>query len=378
MLKVEIITNPNEILHYEREWDALYMSCACEASTSFDWTYALLKTHLKKNDTFFLIVLKDSDSIIGILPLITTERKKLGQKLTTLIPISEYYNTHSDFLISHFDNAVIETLATSLFQIPNKWDIFRVGSFLESNPIINHLASWLEKSKLQYEIRHQEPSFFIQFDKTYDEYLNKRSSKFRNYLRRMEKKLKDQGSISYKTESDYNDISVAYNHLLDIEKNSWKHSHGTAISVIAKQENFYKYLVDGAFPKGNLHLLFLFLENKPIAYNLGLIKNQTYLYLKTSYVESFRKFGPSTVLRAKLIQMLIDSGARYFDFPGEPYEWEKQWAEELRWHKSLVIYNNTVKAKLLFTYQRMRKKSSDSDFPEEVQYHDPLDFKPEQ
>lgn len=378
MIKVEKISEPKQLLKFEKVWDDLYNSSSSEASVSFEWTYALLTTHLQQNDSFILILLLDKDTIVGILPLVITERKKFGQKLTTLLPISEYYNTHSDFLLRKFDDVLLRKIIKSLFQLERKWDVFRIGNILESNPIINAMIISLEKSSFKYEIKQQEPSFFIHLNNTYDEYLKKRSSKFRNYLRRMGKKLGEQGNINLVTHHDYDDISVAYEQLLEIEKNSWKQTHGTSISSISMQEEFYKSLIVGSFLKGRLHLLLMFLDQKPIAYNLGLINNGTYLYLKTSYDESYRKFGPSTVLRAELIQMLINNGIKLFDFPGEPYEWEKQWTEELRWHKSLVIYNTTIKATALRAYHKIRGKREAVEPSKKVHYHDPRNFRPKQ
>lgn len=30
------------------------------------------------------------------------------------------------------------------------------------------------------------------------------------------------------------------------------------------------------------------------------------------------------------------------DFPAEPYEWERQWTDQVRWHKVISIYRSPV------------------------------------
>lgn len=375
MVRIEKITDPRQLLKFEKPWDDIYNSNPMEVSVSFEWTYSLVTTHLQKNDSLILLLVLDKDAIAGILPLVVSEQKKFGQTLTTLFPVSEYYNTHSDFLLRKVNGDLLEEIMESLFQLEQKWDVFRVGSFLSSRKIVNDLVATLKKTSCKYEIKQEEPSFFIHLGDDYEKYLNKRSSKFRNHLRRMEKKLSRQGTVSFSSQNDCENVSIAYAHLLEIESNSWKHNHGTAISSIPKQEKFYKKLIEGTYNKEYLHLLFLWLDNRPIAYNLGLIKNNTYFYLKTSFSETYRKLSPATVLRAKLIQLLIENGITYFDFPGEPYEWETQWAENVRWHKSLIVYNNNFKADLFRAYQRMRQKIFRSGSEKEIQYHDPRALK---
>jgi CelD/BcsL family acetyltransferase involved in cellulose biosynthesis len=376
MIQCEIV-HGDDILEYREIWNELFDSDEYEASTSFEWTNALLKTELKEKDTFLLMLLKNSEEIVGIVPLIVSEKRKYGFSLITIFPISEYYNTHSDILLKNISEELVKILITSIYRLDYRWDIFRMRRFVEDSIIIDHIESYLKKASIKYEIRRTEPSFFITLASDYSEYLKKRSGKFRNYLRRMEKKLNAIGHVEISKLNNYDSISDAYKQLLYVEEKSWKHKHGTAISSIKKQEDFYRELCEEAIKRGWLHLIFLYLNNEPIAYNIGLIKDKKYLYLKTSFDEDFRKLGPATLLRAKLIEELIINGVKYFDFPGEPYEWERQWTDELQWHKSLLIYNNTFKAKLFSIYNAVKKIIPQSSDENQFQYHNPRDLKPD-
>jgi hypothetical protein len=105
---------------------------------------------------------------------------------------------------------------------------------------------------------------------------------------------------------------------------------------------------------GALHLTFLRVDGKPVAHNLGIVANDCYYYLKTSFRDDFKALGVATVGRAWLIRQLICDGLPRFDFPAEPYEWERQWTSDVRWHRSLVIYNRTANALLLRLVRTMR------------------------
>ena len=155
-----------------------------------------------------------------------------------------------------------------------------------------------------------------------------------------------------------------------------KHKHGTAISAIPHQIAFYRELIGGAYKAGRLHLTFLVLNDKPVAYNLGVVSNGCYYYLKTSFNEAYRHLGVASVCRARLIRMLIDEGLENFDFPGEPYEWEKQWTRNLRWHRSFTIYNKTSMGYLIRMITYVTHFLRRSSINREVVYHDPNTIKP--
>lgn len=370
MIQFEIIQEKGRIQEYREDWDRLFDSGKFELTTSFEWTQALLSTRLEK-DTFLLVVFRDGKEILGIVPMVINQIKKYGVSLSKLFPISDYYNNlHSDLLFKNVTEELIKTLITSLFSLGYKWDIFRISRFVETNPILDYIERFLKESSIRYEIKREEPSFFLNLDSTYNDYLKKRADKFRNYLRRMEKKIKNKGYyVEFIKFQDRNNFSDAYNQVLYIEKESWKHKHGTAITSTEKSTNFFRILCESASEREWLHLFILKLNNEPIAYDMGFVKSKKYFYLKTSFNEKFREVSPSSILRAKLIEELIQEDVKEFDFVGEPYEWERQWTEELRWHKSLLIYNKTYKAKLFSLYHSLKHIKTKFSAEDQFTYH---------
>jgi len=64
--------------------------------------------------------------------------------------------------------------------------------------------------------------------------------------------------------------------------------------------------------------------------------------------------GAATFLRGRLIEDLIARGIRLVDVPGEPYDSERQWADELRGHIMLTAYSGSVRSRLLEVIERIR------------------------
>lgn len=377
MITFEIIKDKNKIEEYEKCWDDLMNSGKYEISASFEWTQALLKTHLLRDDDFLVIVLKDAERVVGIIPIVIRKSRNYGISVTHAFPIAELYNTHSDLLIDALDDKLVEAFISALLNIGYKWDVFRLRSFVEANPVLEGFDRCLKNSSFHYKIKREEPSFFIPLGNSYDDYLKQRSASFRKKLRVRVKRMNSIGDVAYSEIRDSQNVVEAYNNILYIEEKSWKHKHGTSIPANKKQLEFYKHLCENASKKGWLRLAFLFLNSEPVAYKMGLVKDKKYYGLKCSFHEKFRRESPLTVLIARFIEDLIHDGVTEYDFTGEPFEYESRWTDEIRWHKSLMIYNHTIKAKLysIFNYVRSIKKSDFND--DKFEYKNAKEIMPE-
>lgn len=377
MISFEIIEGLDEIKEFYTQWDQLFDLGEYEASLSLEWTEALIKTHLE-GDAFSLVVLNDSSGILGIVPLAISENKKFGLSLLTVFPISEYFNTHSDLLLKNYSEELLEVLLKALSSLKYKWDVFRINRFVETNPVLDRITYNLKNHlAFNYAIWRTEPSFFIEFDNSYSDFLKRLSAKFRYKLKSTSKKMHSIGDVAFFRNQDFQDFSVAYNTILSIEEKSWKHKHGTAITSSEKKRKFYRELCENAFNKGRLRLCVLYLNHEPIAYELGLLKNKRYYSVHGSYDEKYKKENPGTVLLARFIEDLIHDGIKELDFFGEPFEWQSYWTDKYRWHKSLLIYNHTLKAKLFFIYNTLKNKFSQK-LKDQIVLRNPRDIKPEQ
>ncbi|MGA6826492.1 GNAT family N-acetyltransferase [Nitrospira sp. NS4] len=334
-----------------------------------------MESHVQESDSIATIILKRGGAVIGIMPLVLRPMKKLGHRLIAAFPVSELSNTHSDVLLEEVSEPVLAAVVDTLYRPDLGWDVFSMTRLLEARPLGGLLCELVRRRRSRYECARVQPSFFLTLDGTFDGYLRRRSGSFRNALKRIERKLMSRGRVEIRAQDDFPGIEEAYDTLLSIEHRSWKQAHGTSISAVSRQTTFYRHLCAVASQKGWLHLGFLYLDGRPVAYNLGLILNDTYFYLKTSYDYAERPLSPATLLRAKLLEELIGRGVKQFDFPGEPYEWERQWTDEMRWHQALVLYAPSARGIAYGLYRRV-KAIVRGDRGGQLEYVNPRDLKP--
>lgn len=344
MITAEVLPASHALEALRAPWDELYGDGEREPSLSWIWSRAIMRNHLAGDRDWFTVVLRRDRKLAGIIPMQVTRSRAFGLDMATIQPIQERNNTHSDLLVGA-DDELLGAWLDELGKLPLRWDIVIMSRLLEGTPLLGALESLLARRGQPHRVRLEQPSYYLHLPASYAEYLAARSGKFRNYLKRSEKRLAESGAVTFEVVDG--DVDARFEELLAIERGSWKHSHGTAISAIAHQAGFYRDLCAGARETGMLHLSFLRVDGVAVAHNLGVIVGGRYYYLKTSYLEAWREFGVATIGRARLIRHLIERGCAEFDFPAEPYSWESQWAEEVRWHRSLLVFRPGLRGRLL-------------------------------
>lgn len=374
MVVAEIHRGRTVFSELKADWDRLMESGENEPSVSFEWTAALMDCHVQENDEVVCIILKRGGVVIGIVPLVLRPLKKLGQTFITAFPVSELSNTHSDLLVEEVSEPVLDAFADALYRRDLRWDVFGMTRLLEARPLGALWCGVLRQRRGLFEFTREQPSFFLTLDRSFDGYLQQRSSSFRNALKRIERKLVSRGKVEIWSQDDFPSLDKAYDMLLSIEQRSWKQDHGTSIAAVSRQTLFYQSLCEQAVRRKWLHLGFLCLDGRPVAYNLGLIVRGTYYYLKTSYDHAERPVSPATYLRAKLVEELIGRGVKQFDFPAEPYEWERQWTDEVRWHRSLTLFASSAKGVGYYLYRKAKTLGRRDENPS-VNYANPRELK---
>ncbi len=261
MIATEVLWGARAIEPLAAEWDSLYSRSRCEPSTSLEWTSALLETHVTVSDVVFSVVLREGGQVVAIVPALIRREKLIGSlDVATLSFVSELNNTHSDILRASNDPAIVPALFDAFVALPFRWDLFRVSRLLDTEPAhCGHGRVYLRRSGRKHRVRREQPSFFLELGSSYEQYLNSRSSKFRNHLKRKTRQLDEMGQVTVLRAGRELALGDAYRDLLAVDERSWKHTHGTAISAIGSQRSYYRSLCEGALRRGRLHLMLMYL-----------------------------------------------------------------------------------------------------------------------
>lgn len=372
VIQAEIVWDLRELGALGEDWQRLFAAGHSEPSTSLEWSDALLKSHVRESDLVFVVVLREAGSVVSLVPAIVRREQVLGPlNVAVLSFLSELHNTHSDILRAADRPDVVAALFGALTSVPCRWDVFSARRLLESGPLARQMTDFAGQSGYPCRIRREQPSFILDLRQGYDAFLRARSGKFRNYLKRKTRQLAALGQVEVRRAGRDMSLADAYEDLLAVDSRSWKQANGSAIPARPEQRAFYRLLGEGALRHDRLHLTLLYLDGRPIAFNYGLTLRDTYYYIKTSFDEEFRRVSPATVLRAQLVRSLVEEGIQVLDFPAEPYQWEEQWTDQMRWHRSILLFNRTPRGlfyrAVIGLRDAFRRRADDGD----VRYVDP-------
>jgi CelD/BcsL family acetyltransferase involved in cellulose biosynthesis len=174
-------------------------------------------------------------------------------------------------------------------------------------------------------------NWFLSAPKDWPLFLAGRNSKMRSNIKRMEKKLvQEGGTVEIVVDrADRERAIEAYQRVYDA---SWKQAE--------PYPHFMPNLIAQAFDRGWMRLGIVWLEAKPIAAQVWIVANGKADIYKVAYDEAFKEYSPGTVLTARLMQHVLEQDrVREVDYliGDDPYK--KNWMSDRRERWGVVAYN---------------------------------------
>ena len=292
------------------------------------------------------------------MPLLLAADVRTHRQLT---PLAEAFTTHSDWLVAEASPAVAAAFAAGVEDLDLGWDRLRMVRVPDHHPFLPLAVAALEQRGFACAVRASSASYRLDLPRTYDAYLDARSAKFRNHLRRVEKRLAASASIAQVAGvGAAAEVDRLVDDALAVERASWKQTGGVSIAADARAAAFWRAVCRHAGARGHLHLQVLRVGTRPVAYNLGILRRGRYSYIKTTTRADALASGGATYLRARLVDDLIARGASMLDFAGEPGAWEHQWTHDRLPRSTLTVFAPTVRGRALRWYERLRHGASPS------------------
>lgn len=333
-------------------WRALYDVSRAEPSSACGWAQAVAEHWVDRPEAVRTIVLRRGATLVGVVPLLLAADVRTHRQLT---PLAEAFTTHSDWLVAEASPAVAAAFAAGVEDLDLGWDRLRMVRVPDHHPFLPLAVAALEQRGFASAVRASSASYRLDLPRTYEAYLDARSAKFRNHLRRVEKRLAASASIAQVAGvGAAAEVDRLVDDALAVERASWKQTGGVSIAADARAAAFWRAVCRHAGARGHLHLQVLRVGTRPVAYNLGILRRGRYSYIKTTTRADALASGAATYLRTRLVDDLIARGASMLDFAGEPGAWEHQWTHDRLPRSTLTVFAPTVRGRALRWYERLR------------------------
>jgi CelD/BcsL family acetyltransferase involved in cellulose biosynthesis len=349
-MTIEIFSDISEYVALREGWNALVQDdpksmMGLDSTATYEWFETILAAFPEAIHSR-VIVLREGNETVGILPVILDHSSNLGLKL--LLP-TELYGGRNGPLLARPNPELLNALLLGLNRACPGWISLQLTMLTGSK---NELLLRDACERAQYKIQEgslKESPFFPIRD-TPESFEATISKGLRQMLRTSANKFKALGQLQHKEYTNESGAEELLKAVLTVERKSWKHLAGTAITSNPRQERFYAELFPRAMKCGLLHAQVSLLDNRPIAYNFGVLNNGVFSCLKHSHDQALDKLSPSYLLNLSLINRLREKGIVGYDFMGMSDPHKLRWSDANGFYNrnTLVVYNKNTAGRLAF------------------------------
>lgn len=260
-----------------------------------------------------LIVATRGDSLVGIVPVLRD-----GRELRS----TTNYHTPSFGLLAR-DEPARRALADAL--VANAPARLSVAFLPAGEESLRTLTVAARDHGRRTVTRALERCPYVLPDGDFDGYLAGRRGKMTRELRRRERRLKENGRLTFDVHDGREHLDELLEEGLAVEAAGWKGQRGTAIASSAATQSFYADIARSLTERGALRLAFLRLDGRAFAFDFAIEEGGVHSLLKTGYDPEFRAFGPGMLLRARMLERAFELGIRRYDFLGRDDPWKQEW-----------------------------------------------------
>ena len=354
-LVTDVLNTPGEFEKMEAIWARLATGNAGtiqghDATSSAAW-FSSLQSAFPATQKARMVVVREAADIVALLPVVA-EPGRFG--CTRLFVPTVVFGGRNGFLMSQARTDIFNALLRGLEKAFGRWQSlhFWVVSGSESDALFTQACAGQGYRQVSGpEVR---TPYFPLLD-SQETFWTQMAKGLRQSIKSASSKLNALGLVqSQEIRAENSEASL--NAILAIERGSWKHAAGTAISCHADQERFYRELFPRAIKAGLLYGKILYLNARPIAHSFGLVSSGTFISLKHSQLSEFERLSPSHLLSMGMVSDLRAQGVATYDFMGGCEPHKLRWSESTGFYarRPVWLYNASWCGRVAFAVHRSK------------------------
>jgi CelD/BcsL family acetyltransferase involved in cellulose biosynthesis len=290
------------------DWERLAQASGNVFAT-WEWADAWWRHH-GENRPLFLVGCRDAGGeLVGILPLYLASRRPLR----VLRLIGHGAGDELGPICAPADRARVAAAArAALAQLDVGWDVL-VAENLPGDGAWNAFDGGARLSRI--------PNPILEIDgMTWDEFMASRSAKFRQQVRRNERRLDRDHALAYRMTDDAARLDADLDALIELHRARWG---GESSGVFDGADGrLHREFAAAALERGWLRLWFLELEGRPVAARLGFRFGSADAGYQSGREPAWERFGTGFLLQAHTIREAMNDGVGEYRFlrGGEGYK----------------------------------------------------------
>lgn len=196
--------------------------------------------------------------------------------------------------------------------------------------------------RLRSIVRPQSPTAWLDCSRGVDHALQRVSRSHRGNVRRLTRRARELGSLTYEAATDAHQLGPALEEFFEVEASGWKGEVGSAIKLDARVRAFYRELALQFGETRSCRINLLRLDGRVIAGQFGLISNQQLNLLKIGYSQQHAHIAPGHLIMQHTIESVCaDPTLARLSFVTNP-PWAHLWKPETTPANCHRIYRNSL------------------------------------
>ncbi|HJV66219.1 MAG TPA: GNAT family N-acetyltransferase [Geomonas sp.] len=342
-LAVDLVQDLEGLRRLRPAWDDLLARLAgkCSPFLSHYW-YLCWWRHFAAGATLQLMVVREGESVVGIVPFMKRRLVLHGVPVSCLGFLENGNSLHNDLLVIPGRREEVLHALFYFLQVADSWDVIQLNNMPLSSPNRAAVIDLLLERGLRHQFRPSFTSPYLEVDQGgWERFLAGRSAAVRKGLRRVARLLDGAGPWQVREVVDWSGFLTAWDAVRQVAQQSWTHAIGDSLATPANA-SFFRALAETAAAEGALSLWLLEVAVSTVAFEFHLKSAGTEYAMRASYDQRFAQLSPGTFLEMQIVKSLFErQGAiRRLDFGGSFDAYKRRWCENGVPHDCLTIFSD--------------------------------------
>ncbi len=347
-MEVEIITKFEDFLSLENIWNnVLEKSQSDYVCLTFEW-FKSWWLSFGKNKELRILLLKDKNSILGIVPLMISRSHFRGLPVREIGFIQNENTPRNDLILNGERKDAIDAIVKYFKNNLGRWDVICLVNIPQESPNYEILQDTLKRNNKLFGIKKGLYSPFIRIQSDWKTYFSSRTKKFRKAVRNNINRIERIGPYHIKKIENINQDGTVLANIFEISKNSWKAKYQKQITRSDENKRFFEELSQVSSERGWLNIWLLNINDRTVAYEYHLrYKNRIYA-LRADFDEAYKDSSPGSVLDMHIVKYAFENKLKEYDMCGSDDFYKKNWTFKVREHVRFIIFKDSFYGKLLY------------------------------
>jgi CelD/BcsL family acetyltransferase involved in cellulose biosynthesis len=323
-LRVVHLRSTEQLRAFASPWDNLWSRSTTILPTARADVVAHWVDRLADGAPLHAIGVESDGRWLAAIPLVESRLKrvlKVGR-----LPCNEWAWAGDLLLERDASDQALDRLIDALFNLslPLLW----FDGVPLSQPHWQRFLAALDRRGRAYSHHERFRIGIVDLNGDWDSYETQWSSSHRRQMRKMVRRAEELGGVTLDVQrpTDPKVLERVLQTGFEVEDRSWKGRDGTSVLKTPVMHEYLCELAGLLAEMGHLELRFLMLQDRPIAFEYGLVSKGCYFSPKVGYDEDFAHLSPGQLLRLKMMEPFFqDADRTAWDFLGPLVPATERW-----------------------------------------------------